>query len=516
MMPSMTHKARQTEFKPAGWYGAFSEGESSEDDGAVGTAHISENPFVIVHDGWNPSHGGPRPPGLPAATFHESPSAGGTEAWQTHYPAISSGVGTANGFQPNGAWFRGSGGSWEQAYKTGFGSEGRGKPAEWFDNQVGQRDGYGRMYEPYAGSGRRYVLWQERAVNTSLTCESYGCVANATLQAFDGTTEQAARCRFSFGVHPTNYAKPTEKIEWIFINGAQVNTDCLPMKDGCSVDGVDGHPLHTCVSGLDIMPLVPWTGTLQIAAKISDAVDECPYEGNLLSAVPVVTCMVKPLDPSPLYGGALNSPKSEYDTGAMNASTGIAGDGPSWLNPHMNASGTPAYPLEILSIWQANGTDIINSDGVLSSMIGSNHWRAVAPLNCLEPGCTASVSIEINDAAKTGKCSLTVVNNMTDFDNSESSEIIEYVGINLRNLTTASIAPGKNPCLAKEVGEPLAPTDMLYTLLQDVDISSDTSSGTVQIEAKISDHVDDCTSNGYLFNNIAQIDCVMPSQVAPI
>ena len=38
--------------------------------------------------------------------------------------------------------------------------------------------------------------------------------------------------------------------------------------------------------------LMDGAGVLSLSAQISDMVDECPYEGNLLSAVPVVTCMV--------------------------------------------------------------------------------------------------------------------------------------------------------------------------------------------------------------------------------
>lgn len=310
--------------KPSGWFGAFSEGESSYDEDALGTAHRDVNPMVDVMDGWNPdtSSNDPlawikgRTKGSLAIAYHESPSAGAEQAWQTHWPAMQSSVGSGAGTGANGEWYQGAGGSWNQAYKSSRGGRnGAVKPADWFDASVDQVDGYGRPKEPWSGSGRRYMLWEERAVNTTLTCADAGCIASTVLQAFDGTKEQASRCRFSLGVHATDfdYDDSGEFVEYVKVNGVTVSSMCKPLASGCSNMGQGGKALYPCVADLDISSIISWTGALKIEAKIPYAVDECAYEGNLLSVVPVVTCLVLPQDPSPMIDGAPNSGDSIYE-----------------------------------------------------------------------------------------------------------------------------------------------------------------------------------------------------------
>ena len=67
------------------------------------------------------------------------------------------------------------------------------------------------------------------------------------------------------------------------------------------------RPAYPCI-GLDT--LMPTTCTLVIGAKINNFVDERPYEGSMLHAVPMVTCFVQGKQPPPLYGGTPNSPEA--------------------------------------------------------------------------------------------------------------------------------------------------------------------------------------------------------------
>merc|ERR1719198_2382454 len=131
-------------------------------------------------------------------------------------------------------------------------------------------------------------------MNGTMACAAAGCIANATLQAFDGATEIASHCKFSLYLHPTDFDDQYsgERLTFISVNGATVNTDCFPMVSGCNM--TTQAPMFSCLRDLSLDSLIDSTGTLRIAAQISDVVDECPYQGNLLSAVPMVTCLVQP------------------------------------------------------------------------------------------------------------------------------------------------------------------------------------------------------------------------------
>lgn len=305
--------------KDPGWFGAFSEGESTFDEDADYRTHRDAAPWVNNLDGWNPPMKGDT---SGADFFHESPSAAWKSAWQTHYPAIQSGV--AGQGVNLGPWYRGTGGSWNQDYRSGYPNSGSTKPAAWFDSAVNQIDGYGRPKEPYAGTGRRYEMWREQSVNTTISCADPGCVANASLQAFNGRLEQATRCRMNFDVHATDFDEDWsgEKVEWIYVNNALVNQNCTPRASGCAMKGMAGIALYNCVLELPLDMIITWTGTLSIGAKISSHVDECPFQGNMLAGVVQVTCMVTERNPSPLFDGRPTYPGSSADSSAPGSGDG--------------------------------------------------------------------------------------------------------------------------------------------------------------------------------------------------
>jgi len=269
----------------ASFFNSFSEGESTYDvDGDVG--------ITTDGDGWEPTLSSPYEiKGTDSAWFHESPS--GNIAWQTHYPALQTGL--AGRAATLGKWVQSAAGSWEQEYvptgSTRTIQSGKLKlPAKWFDNSINQLDGFGRPKFPDDANPKRFVDWDEQAVNTTMKCDSPGCVATAALQAFDGKKLMARNCRLNIFVQ--HYSGHT--VEWMSVNGANVSSKCKVPANNCNATGA--RPLYPCVFELSLDKLISQTGTLDISAKISDsAAANCTYENSLLLAVPMATCLVHSL-----------------------------------------------------------------------------------------------------------------------------------------------------------------------------------------------------------------------------
>lgn len=278
---------RSTVPQDPSFFNSFSEGESTYDvDGDVG--------ITADGDGWEPTLKSPyKLAGNIAAWFHESPSGGDAVAWQTHFPALQTGL--AGRAVTLGKWVQSSGGSWEQEYvptgNTRTIEGGKMKlPAKWFDNDVSQLDGFGRPKLPDAANPERRVGWLEQAVNTTMACSSPGCVATTELKAFDGKKLKAAACRLT--IYVQHYSG--KSVEWMSVNGANVSSNCKVPANQCNSTGT--RPLYACVLELSLDKLITQTGTLDISAKLSDDADaDCTYEDNLLSAVPMVTCLVSDL-----------------------------------------------------------------------------------------------------------------------------------------------------------------------------------------------------------------------------
>mmetsp|Transcript_5480 Transcript_5480/g.9544 ORF Transcript_5480/g.9544 Transcript_5480/m.9544 type:complete len:510 (-) Transcript_5480:133-1662(-) len=450
--------------KDAVWFGSFSESESTYNDDMDGTYPGSEMTKHV--DGWSPSVVGPYSGrnAVPTEWFHESPSAADLQAWQTHYPSLETGIGGHSAVI--GKWRRNAGGSWVQDYVPANNHDSSQKgplPADWFDTNVNNYDGFGRQNSPSVASARRFALWEERAVNTTLACQDPGCNASVSLQIFDGVEERARHCKFSFFVHPTDFDNvwSPEPIRFIKINGVQVKSHCNVQRDGCNASS--WRPLYPCVQDLDISELMFQTGTLTVSAGITEYVDECPYEGNLLAAVPMVTCLVEPQQLPPLYGTA---PGGVY-------------------YPTMPASVTLIEPT-----WQVY----------------------IAPLKCEERGCTATTIVDVNDTWVLQDhvvCRLDVQVNQTDFDNEAGSvEAISYIAVQ-GDPVRENVLPGSNPCVAAwgDDTQPLTPSQKTVLALQGFDVTAIAREGNFQVSGAISEFVDECPSQGWLFDALAVVNC---------
>jgi hypothetical protein len=444
---------------PAEWFGNFAEGESTYDkDGTLAGRHI--NSQINVLDGWDPEQHNPLGDrAVSAKWFQETKSGGAKEAWQSFSPAEGA-VSMAGNHRETGEWYRGKGGTWQESYVSsntydpilGTSSSGSSQnlPAAWFDGGVQQLDGYGRKKYPGIGSPRNFLDWEERSVNTTLECKAAGCTANASLLApFNFNTEVVKNCRLSVHFHPTDFDDWAngEYVDWVEVNNVKVSTKCHPYMDGCNKTA--RRPLLPCVSDEPLDMLMTQNGDFKIAAKISEFVDECPYNNNLLSAVPMITCLVS---------------SKEKQAAA----------------------------------WSDAGTSLLNDP----------HAVCVneMPLQCKDKGCTASVQIPVNKTcAGLGQCLLSVVVNQTDFDNGDGTpETIEFIQVDKTNVSS-NLKPGKNPCKSQWSGSPLTPAQMNYSAVKDHVLNVTT--GLVTVTGKISKYVDECASNGYLFDAMAIVTC---------
>lgn len=442
--------------RPAGWFGAFSEAESTFDEDAWNDG--PEYPELTADEGWDAStptgilpHGGEN--SFPAEWFHESKSGGPKEAWQTHYPNLEMGEGGR--YAP--PWRRSSNGRWQQHYQpTGLGhDQTQTKPAAWFDTIVRQYDSYGRKLEPHDKSGRQYVEWTTVTKTANLTCAAPGCVANASLAVFDGATQRGKHCRLTVKIHPTDFDDDwsKENVAWVTANDEVVNTNCDPMAKGCNA--TTQAPLFPCITDYDLTRIIRQkNGTLDVAAKITEFVDECPMNGFLLNGVVSATCFVAPrTQPSTTTAPTLS----------------------------------PTLPTPALS---AEDTCL---------------------LQCAAQNCTAQCTMKLDPVMIKGKtCKLGVKLNQTDFDGDHgSNEIVEWIKVDGANVST-NIAPGKNPCKAAATGTPLSPADMVFIAVTGQDVTSHAADGTLVVSGKITPKVDECASNGFLLDAIASVNCTTP------
>jgi hypothetical protein len=457
----------------AGWFGNFDQGESTYTYGGE-FANRNENPLINVRDGWNPSSQDPFPVGnVREEWFHETPSGGRNEAWQTFYPANNGQVSAAsndilgasqwfNGAKwqeqgGTGEWFTGTGGKWQQEYKGYQPPDLLGEApltAGWFDSSIEQLDGFGREDYPDFDSPRRFLTWQEKSSNTSLSCNKPGCTANVSLLApFDYSKENARSCKLSVFFHPTDFDNKFagERVDWVQVNNRMVSHKCHPRLDGCNATAQ--RPLVPCVYNIPLDLVMPLNGLLTVAAKINEVVDECPFKGNYLSAVPVVTCLVTP------KGAVLSNP------------------------PHSKSA----------------------------TKVKNGVCRTEVPLGCKTKGCSADVVVPISSScAKLGKCTLSVNVTQTDYDGADGTkEDLEYIKVNGVAASGSQLKPGKNPCKSEWQGKPLTEAQKIFTALKDFELKNVTGGHTtVSVAAKISDFVDECPSkNGNLLDAHAVVIC---------
>jgi len=314
------------------------------------------------------------------------------------------------------------------------------------------------------------VTWTAQKVNTSLTCADPGCTASAVLQAFDGATHRAQSCRLTLSLHPTDFDDQYsgERLEWVRINDVIVNQDCFPMVSGCNA--TTQKTTFNCITDLSLDSIINDTGLLDISTKIPTVVDECPYEGNLLSAIPKVECMVTPIvehnvtHPEPRISMPIVKPWPQfiYKSAKLQCMT---------RNCTAETFLAPAI------------ADIENDD---ERLIAS---QEVLPLNF-------------------SQCLLNVKVYQTDFDQDQgTSETVEFVKVG-GVIAGTNVAPGGNPCRAKWNGTSLAQVDMLFDAVSGFDVTDEIMANhSVKIQAKISEFVDECAYEGYLLNGLVEVNC---------
>eukprot|EP00435_Cladocopium_sp_Y103_P050079 s49_g15.t1 len=163
-----------------------------------------------------------------------------------------------------------------------------------FDASVNQYDAYGRPKSPYPGNPALLLHdgYRQKAVNSTLACQSGGCQATADLSfSQEGDLQN---CKLSVKVKPTDFGV-NKVVEFITVNDRTVSLNCQPPSSDCS-EANQLTSLFDCVYEIDVQHLLS-NRSLQLSAKISDGVNksDCAYKGNLLYAVPQVTCLVGPV-----------------------------------------------------------------------------------------------------------------------------------------------------------------------------------------------------------------------------
>lgn len=288
----------QTESKrwqnPA-FYDSFSMGESTWDYDGAQTQRLDGSPYKSIADGWNPLLSNPYEKSqISSAWFDESPDGAPNQAWQTHTPGQQAGPSAAR----LGTWSQDDGGVWTQSYvppqkdrqlKSAL-------PASWFDASVNQIDDYGRVKAPFPGNPQILTSlgYQAQTVNTTLSCSKPGCNATVSLMAYSAA-QQGQNCLLSVLVEPSAFGV-NGSLQFIVVNGATVSLNCQPPASStatCSAP-TDLSNVYPCAYNIDVQNLMQTGGQLNITAQVSASVTDtkCGYKGNLLYAIPQVTCMV--------------------------------------------------------------------------------------------------------------------------------------------------------------------------------------------------------------------------------
>jgi hypothetical protein len=438
--------------KDASWFGGSSDGESTEDSHAVGGHDFNPQGIESYLPGGDTSQ--PELTKLhkakPAYWFKETASGGNQAAWQTYYPSLPRDL-HGDPIQEDlvSKAERILGSSPDMNKLEEYTSKTAVKSADWFDSSVNQYDAYERP-APQPGS-LDMSSWSERTRTTSFSCADPGCVANSALIVLDAAKEQHQHCLLNIGVHATDFDDEysNEIIEMLTINGQRLN-DCKPMASGCN----DKRPksqrdLYPCVTDFGLSDQVLSSGTLNISAKLSPKVDECPVDGNLLSGTVKVTCFVRNI--------------------------------------------TDSVQAAVTKAQQASATK--RPTNVTKEVL----------LQCKKPGCVAWQEVDLGEAVLNSTCKLTVKLNQTDFDGDHgSSEELEFIQVDGVNVTQ-SVKPGRNPCKEMSLGnlsnnETVGP----FTAIDNVDVKPGFK---VNVTSKISDMVDECGRDGFLLDAIATVIC---------
>lgn len=135
-----------------------------------------------------------------------------------------------------------------------------------------------------------------------------------------------------------------------------------------------------------------------------------------------------------------------------------------------------------------------------------NDMDGRAVLKCVEPGCIATAKVFLNkDTVVNSTCTLKVNVNQTDYDQDYATdEQVEWI---MADNTTVkkNCTPGKNPCTKQDAAREVLPP---FPCVEDQDVTEAARDGEVMVRAKISQMVDECDYNGFLFYGIAEVVCV--------
>lgn len=515
--------------KEAGWFGGFDQTESTYTDEAV-NAELERSGEIQDH-GVNAGITPPTRGFAPKAEWYaETPSGGGNAAWQTFYPPMTSSV-SGNRDARVGHWRQTPEGmvqDYEPATKANM------HQPQFFDASVLSYDGFGRRTLPDAGTARRNLAtdaggaFQERAVNTSIACAAKGCSASSTLTAFSGAGEEAHNCKLSIFVHPTDLDNSfgNEGIDYWKANGVQLRGACHPDAMGCNDSA--WRPLYPCVRSMDVDHLLGKTGgSLSLEGKISSSVDECAYNGNLLSAVAMVTCQVRPKtamvvlnDSTAAWDGLRNS---LLRAGASDAFAGDVVDHLTSLGVDQSKAALFALAIDqrpagvsvydLCTAAALPGQENLPANLMLLRLL--TYGAEVSDnLSCAARGCQASKYVHVDPlvALMGGTCALNVSLKQTDFDDA-ASETVEYVRLAGSNVST-NIQPGLNPCTAQYSGSPVPADQLTYSVASGMNVSGlvvSSGTGSLLLEAKISEGVDECGSAaGALLDMSVSIHCELP------
>mmetsp|Transcript_85960 Transcript_85960/g.161882 ORF Transcript_85960/g.161882 Transcript_85960/m.161882 type:complete len:670 (-) Transcript_85960:43-2052(-) len=301
---------------PAGWFGGFLPHESTFERSGVGDSpDFPEREVRKAPEHEIPLSLGTRsePPyytssAIPASWFEESRSGGPHAAWRTRYPPLEAfnrhGVDTMpfytedhhrvkHTYLPNIV---------TASHKWIYDIDK--KPAEWFNENVAHYDDFGRYRPPSKDDERYYWDWTPMTWTANFGCPEPGCTATAELTTMDMKELQFVHCKLNVDLHPTDYDDEysREYVEWIKVYDRTVKTHCDPVAKGCehtyANKKLEEWPIYPCVADVPIGELLKaHNGKLVISGKITDMVDECPapnVNGNLLSGIVTVRCLTKP------------------------------------------------------------------------------------------------------------------------------------------------------------------------------------------------------------------------------
>jgi hypothetical protein len=455
---------------PHGWFGAFSEAESTYT--GKGRDSSLDNPEHDALYGLDPGRkmatSYMMSDQLSPTWFHESMSGGASHAWQTGYPNVPNGVPGNRQPSGEGSW-RNTPTGWHDDYRNQRSRDTAGPPAqEWFDNGARQIDGFSRESRPDKDQGAFYSPsygWMERTVNTSLSCKEIDCTAAVSLQVFNPDQEEAKLCRLSFMLHPTDYDDDwsREHLEFLRVNNVTLTKECNPRARGCNMTAE--RPLYPCLNSFNVDKVINEIGTLHIQGKNTHMVDECPYEGNLLSGVAMVTCNIrKKYEPPPIKSECVAQPK--YAEGVLKCSS-----------PGCNAS-------ELLQI----DTDPAKSGGV----------------------CCMNVSVVQTDyddhLGLPEQVDFIQIANLSD---SKGNDVFNY---SAPNTIIRALSPGHNPCNQRFKGYEFRRG--WVNLVNDEDVTHwvnvSSPPGILDVRGRISPQVDECGYKGNLFYSLVSVVCTPP------